>query len=391
MVDTVYEMSAGQPRWGAIALVCGAYFAATVGEQLLSPLFPTARDDLGLSEGQGGIAFGALALAIAVFNMVSGVALRRWSAITVIRCSTIVTAAGAVAAAMADGYAGVLVAQVLLGAGAGLFFPAGLQAVAIFAGANRRGFAMGIYGVAFSIGLTVAALLGVLGASSGWRVSFWIAAGLAVVALVVTSRMTTAPPLRGARWTLPWRAVLGLPTIVGTVGAILQYGVLAFFATYAVDEWELSEARAAALLAGGRIVSIAAKLVGGASADRIGPRASVVRTGVLLSVTGVLWVSLPAGVVTYCIAALFAGTVSSIFPVANVLAVERFGNNGLALGAYRSVQIGIGALAGVVIGNSPIGLRWTVFVCVLVPLSLVWFCRPVPSSDSAAHTPIAAP
>ena len=95
---------------------------------------------------------------------------------------------------------------------------------------------------------------------------------------------------------------------------------------------------------------------------------------------------------TYCIAALFAGTVSSIFPVANVLAVERFGNNGLALGAYRSVQIGIGALAGVIIGNSPIGLRWTVFVCVLVPLSLVWFCRPVPiGTTSAAHTPIAAP
>ena len=58
---------------------------------------------------------------------------------------------------------------------------------------------------------------------------------------------------------------------MGTVGAILQYGVLAFFATYAVDEWELSEGRAAALLAVGRIVSIAAKLVGGASADRIGP------------------------------------------------------------------------------------------------------------------------
>ena len=391
MVDTVYEMSAGQPRWGALALVCGTYFAATVGEQLLSPLFPTTRDDLGLSDGQGGVAFGALALSIAVFNMVSGVALRRWSAITVIRCGTIVTAGGAIAAALADGFGSIIVAQILLGAGAGLFFPAGLQAVAIFAGATRRGFAMGIYGVAFSIGLAVAALFGVLGASAGWRVPFWCAAGLAAAALVVTSRMSTEVPVRGTRWSMPWRAVLGLPTIVGTVGAILQYGVLAFFATYAVDEWELSEARAAALLAVGRIVSIAAKLVGGASADRIGPRASVVRTGLLLSLTGVLWVSLPAGIVTYGIAALFAGTVSSIFPVANVLAVERFGNNGLALGAYRSLQIGIGALAGVVIGNSPIGLRWTVLACVLVPLSLLWFCRPVRSADNAAHTPIAAP
>ena len=139
-------------------------------------------------------------------------------------------------------------------------------------------------------------------------------------------------------------------------------------------------------------MSIVAKLVGGASADRIGPRASVVRTGLLLSLTGVLWVLLPAGIVTYGIAALFAGTVSSFFPVANVLAVERFGSNGLALGAYRSLQIGIGALAGVVIGNSPIGLRWTVLACVLVPLSLaVVLPAGAIRLTTPAHTPIAAP
>ena len=58
------------------------------------------------------------------------------------------------------------------------------------------------------------------------------------------------------------------------------------------------------------------------------------------------------------------------------MAVERFGGNGLALGAYRSLQIGLGALAGIAIGNSPLGLRWTILLCVLLPLSLLWFCRP---------------
>ena len=235
-------MSAGQPRWGAIALVCGTYFAATVGEQLLSPLFPTARDDLGLSEGQGGIAFGVLALAIAVFNMVSGVALRRWSAITVIRCSTIVTATGAVAAAMADEYASVLVAQVLLGAGAGLVLPGrpagrgdlrrtepsrlcdGHLRRRVQPRARRRRAARRARRLVRMAGL----VLDRRRARRRPRSSS-------------TSRMTTERPVRGARWSLPWRAVLGLPTIVGTVGAILQYGVLAFFATYAVDEWELSE------------------------------------------------------------------------------------------------------------------------------------------------------
>lgn len=385
-------MTEARLRPGALALVCGTYFAATIGEQLLPPLFPTVRQDLGLTEGQGGIAFGVMAASIAVFNMVSGVALRRWSAITVIRAGTVVTALGAAITAIANGM-GVLVAgQILIGAGAGLFFPAGLQAVGIFAGSTRRGFAMGIYGVAFSIGLAVAALLGAVGATTGWRVPFWITVAMAGTALVSTIGLSTDRPVVGAPWELPWRAVLGLPTVVGTVGAVLQYGVLAFFATFAVDEWGLSEARAATLLAVGRVVSIVAKLVGGASADRIGPRASILRMSLLLAAMGAAWVLMPAGIVTYAVAALFAGTVSSIFPVANVLAVERFGRNGMALGAYRSVQIGIGAVAGVAIGNSPFGLRTTVFVCVLLPLVLVWFCRPLPAASGRQdQTPIAAP
>jgi hypothetical protein len=177
---------------------------------------------------------------------------------------------------------------------------------------------------------------------------------------------------------------MGLPTIVGTVGAILQYGVLAFFATYAVDEWGLSDARAATVLAFGRVISIGAKIIGGASTDRIGARASVLRTSVILLFTGVAWVALPGGGLTYVIAAIFAGTVSSIFPAANVMAVERFGGNGLALGAYRSIQIGLGALAGVLIGNSPIGIRWTVLICVATPVALFWFCRPEPRPAAPA-------
>ena len=363
-------------HWGSFTLLCGAYLSATVGEQVLSPLFPTTRHDLGLSEGQGGIAFGVLAFSIAAFNMVSGLALARWAATTLVKASAMATALGGVLAATSHGLGQLLVAEILFGAGAGLFFPAGLQCVAMFAGPNRRGFAMGIFGVAFSLGLTVAALFGAVGASTGWRVPFWISTGLAVAALLAIATLRTPRPTGAVSLSMPWRAVLGLPTIVGTVGAVLQYGVLAFFATYAVDVWDLSAAQAATVLAIGRVVSILAKIVGGANTDRIGARASILRTGMLLSVTGAVWVVAPANLLTYAVAAVFAGTVSSIFPAANVMAVERFGGNGLALGAYRSLQIGLGALAGIAIGNSPLGLRWTILLCVLLPLSLLWFCRP---------------
>ena len=380
------------------ALVCATYAAVTVGEQLLSPLFPTARAELGMTKAQGGVAFAVLAASIAVFNMVAGLALRRWRASAVMRASLAVTVAGAVLAALATGLGTIVAAQALLGAGAGLFFPSGLQGVAAFGGTARRGFAMGLYGVAFSAGLTIAALFGSLGASAGWRVPFWITAGLAVAALAAMLTLHTAPPDPSVPRTIPWRAVLGLPTLVGTVGATLQYGVLAFFTTFAVDQWKLSEARAALVLAIGRVISIIAKVLGGQATDRRGARASVFRTGLLLSALGAVWVLAPANLATYAVAAVFAGTVSSIFPAANVMAVERFGGHGLALGAYRSVQIGIGALAGLLIGRSPLGLRWTMFAAVLTSVLLVWWCRPLPAATRApdapsadAHTPSAAP
>jgi predicted MFS family arabinose efflux permease len=283
------------------------------------------------------------------------------------------TTVGAVVAALAEGFPLVVAAQILLGAGAGLYFPAGLQAVPVVSGAGRRGFAMGIYGVAFSVGLTIAALLGAVGAASSWRIAFWCAAGLAAAAFVATFALRLGPP-SGAPVSLrfPANAVLGLPTLIGAVGAICQYGAIPFLTTFAVVEWGLRAGQAAALLAVGRVLSILAKVLSGASSDRRGPIASARTTSVVVGATGVAWVLLPAGWPAYACAALFAGAVSSFFPVANMVAVDYFGAHGPALGAYRSAQIGIGAAAGWLIGRigETVGLRPTLLVAVATPFWL---------------------
>jgi hypothetical protein len=96
-------------------------------------------------------------------------------------------------------------------------------------------------------------------------------------------------------------------------------------------------------------------------------------------------VLLPGNVATYAIAALFAGTVSSLGPVANILAVERFGQNGMALGMYRSLQIALGAAASAVVGVAAgiVGLRPTLAIAALVPLALIWICREGVSDHTA--------
>jgi MFS family permease len=375
-------------RWAPFALVCLAYLAATVGEQVLSPVFPTAADDLGLGPSAGGIAFGTLALSIAAANLVGGALLHRVGAGRLIVVSAVATAIGSVVAALAPGFGVLVAAQVLLGVGAGFFFPAGMQAVAAFAGPTRKGFAMGIYGVAFSGGLTLAAVLGAVGAETSWRVAFWISAILAAAAALTSLALRVPTPRAADTRRVPWRSVLGLPTAVGSVGAVCQYGAIPFLTTFAVAEWDLSAARAAAVLAAGRVFSIAAKLVSGAGADRVGPRASARSTGLVLVGTGLAWLFLPAGLLTYALAAVFAGTVSSLFPVANLLALEQFGQNGTALGLYRSAQIGIGAAAGSLIGL--VGEQWSLrpvlAVAVASPITLLWLCRE-PSTGEVPQRP----
>lgn len=378
-----------RPRWGGFVLVCASYVAVTVGEQLLSPLFPTASDDLGLNVAQGGVAFGLLTASIALANLAGGHLARRWGTLALIRLSTVATIAGCATAATSNGYGQLLAAQLLLGTGAGFFFPAGLQAVATLAGPSRRGTAMGFYGVAFSLGLTLAALLGTLGASQGWRLAFWCGGGLALAGLLAS----------GGLWSLPgrvlsdgsrtrWWAVVGLPTAVGSVGAVCQYGIVPYLALFAVREWGLSTGGAAGLLAVGRVLSIAAKLLSGASSDRIGARASARRLGVVLTALGLGWILLPGNLVTFALAAIFAGMISSLFPLANVLAVEAYQNDGRLLGAYRSLQIAVGAVVGATIGLVAewLGLRPVLAVAALTPLLLVPWCRPVATAPAAAPT-----
>jgi predicted MFS family arabinose efflux permease len=372
----VGRVATPSPRahWGAFALVCLAYLAVTTGEQGLSPVMPSISEEFGTSEGQSGLAFGLLALSIALANVVAGAVIGRFGAKALMVAGLAATAAGAVAAAVSPNFAVLVVAQLLLGAGAGLYFPAGLQGVTYVSGPGRRGLAMGLYGVAFSGGLLAAALLGALGAASGWRIAFWCAAGLAVAALVATTTIPLPPPTGDPVVVrFPRKAVAGLPAFIGGIAAICQYGAIPFLTTFAVDEWGLKAAQAAALLAVGRVLSIVAKLISGAGMDRSGPIVGARWTGFIIASTGLAWVLLPAGWPAYVLAAVFAGSVSSLGPIANFVAVEQFGSDGPALGAFRSTQIGIGAAAGWLIGGlgEVIGLRPTLLVAVLSPLLLV--------------------
>ena len=250
-------------RWGSFAFVCLAYLVATTGEQLLSPLFPTAAADLGLGVGQGGIVFGVLTGSIAVFNLVGGVLLRRMSPGTMIRASAaLIGVAGSVTTATTHSFVhahrrpGGARRQrrpVLPGR------PAGGRAAR--PGPRSKGFAMGIYGVAFSGGLTLAAVLGAVGSSHDWRIAV-LGRGRPGRACCRSAApdMPGPKPIRGShsgsRSARSWRCRPRSARVL----AVCQYGAIPFLTTFAVDRWGLSAASAATVLIVGRVISIVAKV-----------------------------------------------------------------------------------------------------------------------------------
>lgn len=361
-------------RWPAFLLVCLAYLATTTGEALLAPIYPVVADDLSLDLTGAGVAFALLAGAIAASTLIGGLLLRRFATTTMLSAALTVTSIGGLVAATARGPGQFLAAQVLLGAGAGLLYPGAVISVGTFAGGRRRGLAMGLFGVFFSGGLVLAAGLSALGTELDWRWAFGLASILAAVAAVamlfltnVPRAATTGPVFAGLA------AVLGAPTIVGVIGGISQYATVSFLPVFAVDIWGTSGAAAAGILAVGRLLSVPAKVISGYAADRHGPVTTAQGVGVVLAAAGLAWALIPWVWVAAAAAIVFTAEVSALFPLANLLAFERVGSHGPALGAFRSLQLGAGAVAGLGIGVAAdaAGLRPTVAVISTLPLALL--------------------
>lgn len=362
----------------SFAAVNAGYLAATCADSVLAPIFPVAARDLGLDLDAAGFVFALLAAAVAVGNVVGGFILTHAGSKTGAALGLSAAAAGAVLAVMADSTGEFLGAQALLGAGSGTYFASGLFAAASLAASGRRGLAMGFFGVAFSGGLAAAALLAALGGVHGWRVAF--AGSAAISAAAVVGVLVVAMPPRAPRRresTTGWHRALGAPLAVGGTAAASQYGTISFLPTFAVATWGISASAAALILAAARVLSVPSKLVAGHRADRVGALATAGEIGLALALVGVGWAVAPGVAVGILPAVAFAAGVSGLGPVANVLALEAFGQRGTMLGIFRSMQIGLGAALSVAIGlcTSLIGLRPTLVAAAALPAGLALLAR----------------
>ena len=192
------------PELPILALTLGHVFSNAV-RTLPAVAADVLSRDLGLTaEGLAALT-GAFPAAFALAMIPVGVGLDRWGVRRTALALLAINLVGAALAALAGGPAGMLLAQVVLGAGCSgmLMCPVTFAARAL--PAARFALWSGVIQAVGNTGMLLSASpLAVLVEWRGWRAGFWAAAAIAALALAAVALLVreTPPPRRGAHHTL---------------------------------------------------------------------------------------------------------------------------------------------------------------------------------------------
>ena len=160
-----------------------ALFFAIAATNILTPLLPNVRTDLGISIATAGLVVSTYGFARLLTDLPSGFILdrvgeRRLAAIGVVLLTT-----GSILGALAPGVEWLIVARITSGLGSGLITTVALTALSWTAGPSNRGQVMSVFQLANNTGIAFYPLVGgAIGSLLGWRATFVVAAAGALIA-----------------------------------------------------------------------------------------------------------------------------------------------------------------------------------------------------------------
>jgi MFS transporter, DHA2 family, methylenomycin A resistance protein len=170
-------------------------------------------------------------------------------------------AVGALAGALADSFAALLVARVVQGAGAGLVSPAALAGAVSGFPPERRGSALGIWGASAGMSNLAGPLLGgLLTVAFGWRANWWALLPLTAAAALAIARLVPAIVHNDEEGGNP---ALNRIVLAATLVAALTFAVM-IGAFYIAEQYLQRVAGFSALGASGALILVAL-LVGAAA------------------------------------------------------------------------------------------------------------------------------
>ena len=164
-------------------------FAMVTSEFQVSGMITVMAADLEVTISQVGYLVSVYAFAMAFGGPVLAIALLRMPPKRSLMILFVIFIGGESIGAVGPSYPALAAARLMTGAASGAFFGAALAICAHLVAAQQRGWATSMVLAGIMVGTVLGLpLANLIGAHFGWRVSFWVTAGLATVAALVSMK-----------------------------------------------------------------------------------------------------------------------------------------------------------------------------------------------------------
>ena len=272
-------------RSATIALGLGTLVSHGFGLSLVPAMLPRIEDEFGSGYGVLGLAVASGLLAYAAGALMATALMVRLPTRGLLIATYMVTGGGLAVTALATSPGYIALAVGLLGISAPISWTAAMHV----AREAVRPDSLSLVAAGASGGAAVGVVInGILVQTSGsihsWKVSFWIALGVAALAIAVTlmvfKRPVIGPSATGDKLISRIRTVIADPSgrmVIATSGisGVAVFTLTTFLTATAIDEMGVSDVSAAALLWIAGTVGVASALTFGRMADRRTPTAAV--------------------------------------------------------------------------------------------------------------------
>lgn len=377
--------------WVILLVVFLASVAAPLNQFKVPPLLPVLMEAFRLDLSQAGWLMSIFAVTGLILALPAGLILQKLgpkaAGLIALGCLVIGSAWGA----LANGAGLLLASRVLEGAGMGLIAVVGPAAIALWFPPEKRGMALGIWGIWVPVGgVVMYNLAPALGSSVGWRAVWWAGAGFSLVAFILYwLLMRLPPPVTGEQrheqqdsvddTSLNLRVALAnrsiwLLALQFACFNIVLLGFATYFPTFLAEVRGYSLAQAAFIASLATFVALGSAPLSGWLSDRIGSR-RLVFTIPFLVIAGMM--VLPFHLIGWPLYAFMAllGLVSAAIPTATFAAAPEVLRDPRLVGIGLAV-VALGMNLGILIGPILIGILvetmgwaaagyWMVPICIL--------------------------
>ncbi|UCG55292.1 MAG: MFS transporter [Dehalococcoidia bacterium] len=261
-------------------------------QSLLRPLMPMIRTDLSLSYTQVGVVISAFAITSGLSQLPAGWLADRFGPRLIVALGVSGVALAGLLIGLSPSYLSLIFFVVLAAILGGGYHPASISAISLSIQPERRGRALGLHAVGGGSSFWVVPLLAApIAATWGWRGAYITLAipaiilGVVLYTLIGRQSQSKAGASGGIEATVPtepsrirWRQLAPFLIMSITIGTITQ-SVAAYLSLYAVDNFGVSEATAALLMAISPAVGFFAAPLGGYLSDRVGGAPILVAVG----------------------------------------------------------------------------------------------------------------